>query len=114
MALEKENLDVILRLTKECRSMKYDAVTAYVGVVFARYMMLAVENRVMVDERTMCEPFYSVCDELPDITWHEAFALLMEIFLNVVTEKLMLSEDELELIAESFLSALPETLIKKN
>jgi hypothetical protein len=93
--------------------MKYDAVTAYAGVVFARYMMLAVENRVMVDERTMRELFYSVCDELQDITWHGAFALLMEIFLNVVTEKLMLSEDEFESIAETFLYALPGTLKKK-
>jgi hypothetical protein len=40
--------------SSEFRSMKYDAVTAYVGIVFARYMILAVENRVMEDERTMC------------------------------------------------------------
>jgi hypothetical protein len=99
-----------LRLTKECRAISYDAVTAYVSVVFARYMMLAVENRVMTDERTMPELYYSVCDELPDITWNEAFAVLMKILLGVVSEKLMLSEDELESIVESFLSALPETL----
>jgi hypothetical protein len=57
-----------LNLTGECRSMSYDAMTAYVAIVFARYMMLASENRVRADGRTFGEMFYAVCDELPDIT----------------------------------------------
>jgi hypothetical protein len=58
-----------LKLTGECRSMSYDAMTAYVAIVFARYVMLSSENRVRTNERTFGELFYEVCDELPDITW---------------------------------------------
>jgi hypothetical protein len=48
-----------LNLTGECRSMSYDAMTAYVAIVFARYMMLASENRVRADGRTFGEMFYA-------------------------------------------------------
>lgn len=34
-----------LRLSKECNSLSYDAMSAHVAVVFTRYMMLSVENR---------------------------------------------------------------------
>jgi hypothetical protein len=76
-------------------------------------MMLAVENRFALDDRTMSELFYSVCDELPDITWLESLAILMEILLRTVSEKLFLTEDELKSLVEAFTSALPETLKSK-
>jgi hypothetical protein len=99
-----------LKLTGECRSMSYDAMTAYVAIVFSRYMMLAAENRVQIDDRTLGELFYDVCDELPDITWQEAFRILMELLTTAASEKLFLTEDELESLLASFLSALPKTL----
>ena len=49
--------------------------------MFARYMMLALENRIHRDERSMGKLFYSVCNELSDITWIEAFRLLLETFI---------------------------------
>ena len=42
----------LLRLTRECQSISYDAMSAWVSVVFARYVMLAYLNRLDVDERT--------------------------------------------------------------
>jgi hypothetical protein len=87
--------------------------TAYVAVVFARYMMLATENRIGRDERSLCELFYSVCDELPDITWVEAFRILMSIFIKTASEKMLLTEDELESLLDTFMSVLPETLKNK-
>ena len=62
-----------LKLTKECRSLSYDAMTAHVAVVFTRYMMLAVENRTSSDKRTLGELFYLVADEMSDINWMQAF-----------------------------------------
>jgi hypothetical protein len=46
--------------------------TAWNAIVFARYMMLAPENRINRDERSMGKLFYSACNELSDITWIEA------------------------------------------
>jgi len=34
-----------LNLSKECRSISYDAMTAHTAIVFARYMMLSLESR---------------------------------------------------------------------
>ena len=99
-----------LRLTKECRGISYDAMTAYVAIVFARYMMLALENRHQKDERTFGILFYAVCDELPDITLIESLHLLMSSFAKFLMDKLFLSEEELAMMLEEFILSLPETL----
>ena len=102
-----------LKLTGECRSLSYDAMTAYVAIVFSRYMMLSAKNRVQIDDHTLCGLFYDVCDELPDITWLEAFRILMKLLITTATEKLFSTEDELELLLKEFMSTLPETFKSK-
>ena len=47
-----------LHLSKECRSISYDAMTAHTAVVFTRYMMLSLESRESNDERSLGELFY--------------------------------------------------------
>lgn len=99
-----------LRLTSECRSISYDAMTAYVAIVFARYMMLSTENRVQIDARTLGELFYEACDELPDITWLESFRILMEHLVETISGRLSLTEEELKSLLEEFMSVLPKAL----
>jgi Transposase DDE domain. len=96
-----------LKLSKECRSLSYDAMTAHVAIIFTRYMMLAVENRLAVDERSMGELFYLCTDEMADITWYEAFQQLMRLLEELLTKNLDLSEKELQKILDVFLDALP-------
>lgn len=55
-----------LNLVGECHSLSYDALTAHVAIVFARYMMLALEQRKDQDHRTHGEIFFFLIDELPD------------------------------------------------
>jgi len=102
----------LLRLTKECHSISYDAMTAWVAVVFTRYMMLAYLNRIETDERTMGELFHVACDELADLTLFEAFHLLMKFFAEYVQEKFQLAEEELEAMLDAFVAMLPATLKK--
>ena len=102
-----------LQLCKECASRSYDAMTAYTAVVFARYMMLALENRIQRDERAFGVLFYAVCDELSDIKFAEAFLLLMKAFHEAAAEKLFLTEEELDALLAYFFSKLPETLKTK-
>jgi hypothetical protein len=99
-----------LRLTKECKSISYDAMVAWNAIVFARYMMLALENRMQKDDRSVGELFFRNCDELPDITWAEAFRLLLETFLEVAAEKYLLADDEIESLLKAFMTALPAPL----
>ena len=102
-----------LQLIGECRSLSYDAMTSYVAIAFARYMMLSAENRVQIDERTLGELFYAACDELPDITWIESFEILMTLFVEKVSGEFFLTEEELESLLEEFMSVLPKTLKRK-
>ena len=102
-----------LKLGKGCNSLSYDAMTAHVAVVFSRYMMLAVENRQEADLRTLGEIFYYVSDEMSDITWIQAFHLLMQVFLDTITDKLSLTSEQLDHLMEAFMSALPKELKTK-
>lgn len=99
-----------LRLSKECNSMSYDAMTAHTAIVFTRYMMLSVENRKESDIRTLGETFYFFSDELSDITWIQAFHKIMQIFMNTLSDKLSLTSEELDKLLDAFISALPKEL----
>lgn len=101
-----------LKLSKECQSLSYDAMTAHVAIVFTRYMMLAVENRKETDVRTLGEIFYYLSDELADISWIQAFHLLMDVFLDTLSDKLFLTTKQLNEFMEAFISALPKELVR--
>lgn len=99
-----------LKLSKECNSLSYDAMAAHTAIVFARYMMLSVENRQESDTRTLGEIFYYLSDEMSDITWIQSFHLLMQTFLNTITDKLSLTCEQLDQLMEAFIAALPQKL----
>ena len=101
-----------LRLSKECRSLSYDAVTAHTAVVFARYMMLSIENRESQDERSLGELFLYFSDEMADITWIQAFHLLMDTFKEKLSDYLELSEKQISSLMDAFMKALPPTLLR--
>ena len=97
-----------LKLSKECNSLSYDAMNAHVAIVFTRYMMLAVENRNTTDNRTLGEIFHLISDELSDITWIEAFHMLLQLFMDTLSDKLSLTSEQLDQFMDSFLLALPK------
>lgn len=101
-----------LKLSKECNSISYDAMTAHVAIVFTRYMMLAVENRQETDTRSLGEIFFYLSDELADITWIRALHLLMQTFVNTLADKFSLSEDELNQLMDTFMAALPKNMVE--
>ena len=70
-------------------------------------MMLAVENRQATDNRTLGELFYLICDELSDISWIESFHMIMQIFMETISDKLSLTPEQLDKLMDSFLLALP-------
>ena len=72
-----------------------------------RYMMLA-ENRQVTDNRTLGEIFYLMSDELSDITWIEAFHMIIQIFMETLSDKLSLTSEQLDKLMDSFLLALPK------
>ena len=67
-----------VRLSKECLSLSFDATSAHTAVVFTRYMMLSIENRESRDNRSLGELFLYFTDEMSDITWIQAFQMLLQ------------------------------------
>lgn len=100
-----------LHLSKECRSISYDAMTAHTAVVFTRYMMLSVENRESNDERSLGELFLYFSDEMSDITWIQALQLLLQMFRSLLADTADIADEEIDKLVDAFMDALP-TLLK--
>ena len=102
-----------LRLSKECRSISYDAITAHTAIVFTRYMMLSLEGRESNDERSLGELFLYFSDEMADITWIQAFQLLLQMFREMLNDNLDVTDDKINELVDSFMNAIPALLKSK-
>lgn len=102
-----------LNLSRECNSLSYDAMTAHTAVVFTRYMMLSLESRESNDNRSLGELFLYFSDEMSDITWIQAFQMLLQMFRTVLTENTELSDEKISELVDAFMNALPELLKTK-
>ena len=79
--------------------------TAHTAVVFTRYRMLSLESRESNDNRSLGELFLYFSDEMSDITWIQAFQMLLQMF------RTMLSDEKINELANAFMDALP-TMMK--
>ena len=101
-----------LKVSKESRSLSYDAMTAHVAIVFTRYMMLAVEQRESVDERSLGELFFISIEELSDVTLTTAVELIILEFVKQIERADVMDSDKLAAMVEKFIASLP-SLIKQ-
>lgn len=99
-----------LNLSRECNSLSYDAITAHTAVVFTRYMMLSLESRESNDSRSLGELFLYFSDEMCDITWIQAFQMLLEMFRTMLSDNTELSEEKINDLVDTFMNTLPELL----
>ena len=104
-----------LNLSKECNSLSYDAITAHTAVVFTRYMMLALESRESNDDRSLGELFLYFSDEMSDITWIQAFQMLLQMFRTLLAENTELSDEKIdEMVDNSVMPALSKGFLHFN
>ena len=97
-----------LRLVKECRSTSYDALNAHTAIVFTRYMMLSVAQRRNTDDKTLCELYFCLMDELDDITFSQSMRIIIDALVDSDMEYFHITERELEGFMASFLQRLPK------
>ena len=83
--------------------MSYDAMTAHTAVVFTRYMMLSLENRESNDNRSLGELFLYFSDEMSDITWIQAFQMLLQMFRAILSDTVELSETKIDELVDAFI-----------
>lgn len=97
-----------LRLAKEFQGRSYDMMVAHTSIVFARYMLLALESRETEDpRRTLGQLLYVCCDELEDLKFASAILLLMDLFKAAVQKVLVLTEEKFQELFDEFISSLP-------
>ena len=97
----------MLKLESGCRSLSYDALTAYVSIVFTRYMILSVEKRIDEDDRTMGELFFLISDELQDITFDKSLSIIVQALWDSVIEFLTLTHEQISELFKNFIERLP-------
>ncbi|BAF58570.1 hypothetical protein PTH_2669 [Pelotomaculum thermopropionicum SI] len=99
-----------LNLAREFQGRTYDSMVAHTTIVFCRYIMLALENRESKDPRTLGDLFYVCCDELQDISFAEAFQLLLAMLKNTLRKFLAITDGALQELVNNFISCLPSFL----
>ena len=97
-----------LNLITECHSLSYDALTAHAAIVFARYLMLSLEQRKHEDDRTLGELFYYFADELADITFGQSFQIIINAMLASVCDIFQPTEEQLQQFIRLFVGKLPD------
>ena len=105
MKNKEKRLDYIDNL--KCNSLSYDAMTAHTAVIFTRYMMLSQESRESNDNRSRGELFLYFSDEMSDITWLQAFQILLQMFRTMLTGNSELSDEKISDLVDAFISPLP-------
>ena len=96
-----------LALSKEYQGRSYDMMTAHTTIVFMRYIMLSVENRNSIDNRTIGGFFYDICDELQDINFTTSLMFLLDTLKQVLSEYSLISESLALEIIDNFFNRLP-------
>ena len=102
-----------LKLSKECNSLSYDAMTAHTAVVFTRYMMLSLESREAKDNRSLGELFLYFSDEMSDITRIQAFQMLLQMFRTILTNESELSDEKIDELVDVFMNTIPAVLTSR-
>ena len=96
-----------LNLVGECHSLSYDALTAHVAIVFARYMMIALEKKKNQDERTLGELFFYFIDELADITFVESYQILLKCMFESIYTVFQVTNEQMNDFIQLFVRKLP-------
>lgn len=99
-----------LKMTKECRSTSFDAMTCHLAIVCIRYMMLSLYQRSNSDERSLGELFWSYATEVAEISFNQAMNLIVMALLETVKEFFAVSDEQMSLFVDSFISKLPTHL----
>ena len=71
-------------------------------------MMLSVAQRRNEDDKTICELFFCLLDELDDITFSQSMRIIIDALMDTVMEYFHITEQLLEEFTASFVQRLPK------
>jgi hypothetical protein len=96
-----------LKLANEFQSRSFDALVAHATLVCCRYIMLELAKRTNADPRTLGSLFYAVCDEMRQIGFTEALALLLKLLEEALNNVIGLCKEQVQRLIERFVETLP-------
>jgi DDE family transposase len=96
-----------LQLAKEFQSRSFDALVAHSTLVCCRYIMLELIKRTNADPRTLGTLYYSVFDELRQISFTEALTLLLRLLEETLNSVIGLCKEQVQQLIERFIESLP-------
>jgi hypothetical protein len=96
-----------LKLVKEFEGRSYDMLTAHTSIVFLRYICLVWTQRENKDPRTLGDLFFLCSDEVADISFAQAFSLIISILSSTLHDFLFLSDDQIDSFISVFIDRLP-------
>lgn len=96
-----------LRFGKDFKSPSFETQNAQIAIAFARYMMIAIEQRESEDYRSYGELFMFFYQEVQDITFIRSLALIVELFKVGMKELLGVSEQQIQAVVDYVVAALP-------
>ena len=73
-------------------------------------MMLSLESRESNDNRSLGELFLYFSDEMSDITWMQAFQMLLQMFRTMLINNTELCDDKIDELVDTFINTLPALL----
>ena len=85
---------------------------AHVSIVFARYMILFIAQRCDTDDKTICELYFCLMEELDDITFSQSMRIIIEALTESVMEYFHITEQQLEKFTSSFVQRLSQYMQK--
>lgn len=98
-----------LNLAKEFQGRSFDALVAHATLVCCRYIMLELTRRTNADPRTLGTLFHAVCDEMRQIGFTEALALLLKMLEETLQGVVGFSKEQVQRLIERFIETLPRT-----
>ena len=75
-------------------------------------MMLSVAQRRNEDDKTICELFFCLADELDDITFSQSMRIIIDALMDTVMEYFHIKEQQLEEFTTNFVRRLPKYIQK--
>ena len=76
-------------------------------------MMLSLESRESNDPRSMGELFLYFSDEMSDITWIQAFQMMLQMFRTLLADQIDISDEKIDELVDAFMDAIPALLKSK-
>jgi len=98
-----------LRLAKEVQAQSYDTLIAHTTLVFTRYLLIALQQRQAIDDRSLDGIFRECIAELKDLTLAEAIGRLIAFVIDGLRERWAESEKLVDDLIQRLLEAA-ETL----